>query len=95
MLEVMVHTEHVANLRHYALFELQLPEHGVHSAPEQDLPKDWRAPVAPPSTQQYGDNWLLSEEPGIALAVPSTIAVRDRNYILNPNHPDFSKLMSL
>ncbi|MEX2130067.1 MAG: RES family NAD+ phosphorylase, partial [Pseudohongiellaceae bacterium] len=86
MLEVMVHTQSTAQLRHYSLFRLWIPEQEVEFAPENALPDDWRSPVAPPSTQWYGDAWLLNEVPMLALAVPSTVAVRDRNFILNPNH---------
>jgi RES domain-containing protein len=38
-----------------------------------------------------GDEWL--ETGGmLALAVPSTIAVRDKNFLLNPRHPTFAEV---
>ncbi|HGS4506977.1 TPA: RES family NAD+ phosphorylase, partial [Vibrio cholerae] len=39
-------------------------------------------------TQEIGDQFLQAENPEFAaLQVPSTISPRDRNYVVNPNHP--------
>jgi RES domain-containing protein len=56
------------------------------------LPANWR--VAPPTveTQKIGDDWALANESAV-LAVPSAIIPEEVNYLLNPAHPDFKKIV--
>ena len=37
----------------------------------------------------FGDNWVLRSESAV-LKVPSAIIPEEANFLLNPNHPDFS-----
>jgi RES domain-containing protein len=39
----------------------------------------------------YGDNWILKGESAV-LKVPSALVFKESNYLLNPKHPDFSKI---
>ena len=43
------------------------------------------------ASRQYGDVWLRSQR-SVALIVPSVIAKYDHNIVINPLHPDFSKI---
>jgi RES domain-containing protein len=43
------------------------------------------------TTQAIGDRWLTSGTSAI-LKVPSAIIDLEHNYLINPNHPDFSKV---
>lgn len=56
-----------------------------------DLPKDWRDVPAPQSTQEIGDNWYLGMGSAVFI-VPSTVTEGESNLLLNPTHPDFSKI---
>jgi RES domain-containing protein len=56
-----------------------------------DLPPDWDAPMAPTSTKDIGTKWTLSGV-SVVLSVPSVVVHQERNFILNPKHPDFSKI---
>jgi RES domain-containing protein len=56
-----------------------------------DLPPDWQAEPVPVSTQVLGDAWLAAGRTAI-LAVPSVLIPEERNYVLNPTHPDFSRI---
>jgi RES domain-containing protein len=56
-----------------------------------DLPPDWRTEPVPMSTQAIGDAWVRDARTAI-LAVPSVLIPEEANYILNPAHPDFSKI---
>jgi RES domain-containing protein len=40
---------------------------------------------------QIGDKWVR-ETRSVVLAVPSAIVPAERNFLLNPAHPDFRKL---
>lgn len=58
---------------------------------EADLPPDWNASIAPESTKDIGSRWVSSDTTAI-LSVPSAIVPQERNYLLNPLHPDFAKI---
>ena len=54
------------------------------------LPANWRSYPAPPGLQLLGDQWIRSGS-SLLLRVPSVLAEQS-NYLINPDHPDFSKL---
>lgn len=56
-----------------------------------DLPEGWDASPGNSITQDIGDLWL-SDAPSLALAVPSVVVPRERNILINPDHPDFTKI---
>jgi RES domain-containing protein len=62
----------------------------------EDLPKDWSksGEIAYNKCRPFGDNWIISLESAV-LKVPSAIIPEDYNYLLNPTHPDFSKISIL
>ena len=55
------------------------------------LPTDWFAFTNYAQSQLLGENWLLSGQTAV-LRVPSAIVTQEWNYLLNPVHPDFSKI---
>ncbi|HEX7386564.1 MAG TPA: RES domain-containing protein [Castellaniella sp.] len=93
ILEVMVHLDDYQLLDHYALFRLALPLNSVLQLDGATLPSDWREDPAPADTARLGDDWLSSGA-SLALAVPSTVVIRETNYLLNPAHPDFERVVS-
>lgn len=56
------------------------------------VPSDWKEEPPPPSTRQVGDTWV-NEARSVVLEVPSVLVPRESNYLLNPAHPDFAKLV--
>ena len=58
---------------------------------ESDLPKGWNAFPPAESTRIVGDSWLRRMS-SCVLSVPSAVLPSDRNYLLNPAHPDFKYL---
>lgn len=56
-----------------------------------DLPADWRAYPAPPTLAPIGERWLRESRTAV-LSVPSVVIPHERNFILNPGHPDFAAL---
>ena len=92
MLEVMVHLDDYQLLAHYALLEVTLQKSSLMSLSADSLPKDWAVEPAPASTAEIGDNWLESQS-SLALAVPSTVVPRERNYLINPEHARFQALI--
>ena len=55
------------------------------------LPADWRSTPAPTRLQQLGANWVRTGKTAV-LSVPSVLVPRERNYVFNPEHPDFASV---
>ncbi len=56
------------------------------------LPPGWMNSPAPPSTRTLGDLWA-KEARSAVLELPSAIIPTESNYLLNPAHPDFKKIV--
>jgi RES domain-containing protein len=59
--------------------------------PPKKLPTEWRTSPPGPATMELGDRWVR-EARSVVLAVPSTIIPSERNFLVNPAHPDFRRL---
>jgi RES domain-containing protein len=55
------------------------------------LPANWREYPAPEPLTRIGEAWLRQFRTAI-LAVPSVVIPHERSYVLNPDHPDVSRL---
>lgn len=53
---------------------------------------NWRKYPAPEGLARFGDEWLRASRTAI-LAVPSAVIPHERNYVLNPAHADFRRLV--
>lgn len=58
----------------------------------QELPEDWRNLSTRDTLQTVGKDWLTSMRSAI-LSVPSAVLPAERNYLINPNHPDVQNIM--
>jgi len=56
------------------------------------LPAHWRDTPAPAEFAQYGDNFVRRADSGLLL-VPSALAPSENNWLINPLHPDFRKII--
>lgn len=88
-LEVFVHVNrHPEIINQYDLYCIELPDALIARLEVEDLPRQWRAIPFSESTQAIGDEFLtLVDSEFAALQVPSVISPRDKNYVINPNHP--------
>jgi len=57
----------------------------------EDLPADWRSLPAPDALARMGTNWARRLE-GAVLSVPSAMVPEEKNYLLNPAHPEFPEM---
>jgi RES domain-containing protein len=86
-LEVLVHFSVLP--RDFVLTEIQIPPTVViESLHEKDLPAGWDSLSPWHITQEIGRRWAVQLRSAV-LSVPSAIVPAERNYVLNPNHPDF------
>jgi RES domain-containing protein len=71
---------------------IQVPDDlKIKTISETVLPKNWKEFPHPPSTQKFGDDFVLENKYCI-LKVPSVVTKGDFNLLINPNHKDFSKI---
>lgn len=64
----------------------------IHSVAVEQLPGDWRHYPAPEALGRFGADWLAATQ-AVALSVPSAVIPHERNYLLNPAHADFRRLV--
>jgi RES domain-containing protein len=57
-----------------------------------DLPADWRRYPAPDVLRRIGSDWLRAGKTAV-LAVPSVVVPQEENYLLNPEHRDFDRIV--
>lgn len=92
-LEVSVHldlSEDLPDDRYYV--GIEIPDAiQIQEVKVEDLPEDWNAKPPTLITQTIGDDFVNYNESAI-LKVPSSIVPQEFNYLINPNHPDWSKI---
>ncbi len=65
-----------------------LPARRIEAA---SLARTWRHHPAPESLARLGDAWA-SDRGSAVLSVPSAVVPGERNFLLNPAHPDFKRI---
>ena len=60
--------------------------------PMAKLPKNWRAYPAPGKLAQLGSEWALSKG-SLLLRAPSVVVEGEFNLLINPNHPEITKVI--
>jgi len=91
LVEILVHLESAEVLSRYVVFQVEIDEPYIADLAPRSLPENWRAEPAPKRLQTLGDDWIESGKSAV-LRVPSVTISGEFNYLLNPLHPDFSKL---
>lgn len=92
ILEVLVHLNNTQIINDYELYVVEIQDEDIMFLNEHNLPDNWREDPAPQETAEIGDDWLSSHR-SVALSIPSTIAIREMNYIININHPKFKEIL--
>ena len=90
-LEMLVHLDAADLMGKYVFFEVTMDESMIRALVEADLPRNWRSDPSPSKLRRMGDAWAASAV-SVALCVPSVVIPEEQNFLLNPKHPDFSKL---
>lgn len=92
VLEILVHLAPSLPDR-YVLGTADIPrDAAVEILDESRLSANWSTldPREQGGTRQIGDEWV-AEQRSLILCVPSVV-VGERNYVLNPAHPDFGRI---
>jgi RES domain-containing protein len=76
----------------YGITIIDIPDALVEVVADNDLPADWEALAPRASTQSFGRRWVAAQRSAV-LSVPSAIMPAERNYVINPKHPDFAEIV--
>lgn len=98
-LEVLAHKSGAAlNSGKFSMAVIEIPDElfidEISLKELQNLNPDWFKVIHYPITQKLGNQWI-SEMKSAVLKVPSAIVDREYNYLMNPLHPDFSRIKIL
>lgn len=92
MAEVAVHFTLATLPADYVMMTVFIPDNLLFKKLSTlDLPGEWNAFPHPAATQAIGDRFV-SDNQFCLLQVPSVVTQGDYNILINPNHPDFSKV---
>lgn len=92
VLEMLVHIERPDLLQRYVLIGVEIDESLIEELDRSRLPRQWRAEPPPIQLRTIGDEWVSSKT-SVALKVPSILVPAENNFLLNPAHADFQKLV--
>lgn len=94
-LEVLVHVDPSLAPSDLRLLEVDIPDKvPVETCDPMKLTADWQVHPAPLALQDFGSSWLSSLRTAV-LSVPSAVMAMERNYILNPLHPDADQMRAV
>jgi len=92
MLECFVHLPFDTIPRDYVIISIKVPEAvNLNTIDTKTLPGNWRDNAGTTETGKIGDDFVRLNA-ACVLQVPSAVVPGDRNYLINPNHPDFSMI---
>lgn len=91
VLESLVHLELDDLYEEFVLIDVDFEESLVETIDVATLPSNWQASPSPPELRRIGDEWVAAAHSAV-LRVPSVIIENELNYMLNPSHPEFTKI---
>ncbi len=91
-LEMLVHLNDEEILPAYSYASAEFDEGLILSIEDfRYLPENWSDSPPPLQIQQIGDEWAR-EQASVVLKVPTSILPVEFNYLINVEHPEFSKV---
>ncbi len=91
-LEILVHFDHDLIPGSFVAFAVEIPTTvRLQRLRVRQLPPQWRVVPAPDETKDLGTKWFKSRKT-VGLVVPSALVPQEQNLLLDPTHPDFSKV---
>jgi RES domain-containing protein len=93
-LERFVHTD--SDLEPTDLLAIPVEIHddiAIEVVKVETLPEDWRTFPAPPALALIGEQWCRSSRT-VVLSVPSVVVPHERNFVLNPRHREFARIVN-
>ncbi len=92
MAEVAVHFSLATLPDDYYMLTIHVPENtSIKTLQTQDLPARWNQFPHHKNTQIVGDDFIRANEYCL-LRIPSVVTKGDHNILINPFHPEFSRI---
>jgi RES domain-containing protein len=91
-LEILVHLDNPDLLQKYVLIGVAVDESLVAEVSRSRLPRNWRTDPPRAELRLIGDQWAADATSAV-LRVPSALVPDESNFLLNPLHPDFGRLV--
>ena len=89
-IETFVHLGDDALHIRFVHFRIEMPD-AVAVQRCRRPPPGWRAEPPDEASMRYGSTWLRRARTAV-LEVPSAIVPPEKNYLLNPRHPEFRRI---
>ncbi len=90
-LEVLAHLPPAYFPDDMAMAIIEIPDKEVSVLDTSLLPKEWNQIPPPTTLHEITEDWIENNN-SLGLVVPSIIVPREQNVLINPLHPNFSKL---
>ncbi len=91
-LEMLVHLNNEEILLSYSFATAEFDESLILPIEEfRALPENWSVSPPPLEIQQIGDEWAETQT-SVVLKVPTSVLPVEFNYLINVEHPEFSKI---
>jgi RES domain-containing protein len=91
-LEVLVGLQDTSLLTSYSLIKVEFARDLVETVDRRRLPISWSHHPPTPETQRIGDLWI-AEVRSAVLEVPSAVVEAEHNFLFNPTHEQFSRIL--
>jgi RES domain-containing protein len=75
------------------LIRIDIPDHIWRNREVLALPGGWDAVPSGMASRKAGDEWIRSARSSLS-EVPSVIVPEEKNILINPSHPDVSKMVA-
>jgi RES domain-containing protein len=95
-LESVVHKSSIRPATTYKVMVISIPDNEsfIKGITQKELPANWQSLSAYPTLQAIGSEWYEHHET-LLLKVPSVIIPYEFNFVINADHPAFSKNIKL
>lgn len=91
-LELLVHLAKEDMGTVFAAISADIPDNlQIDTIALDQLSENWRDTPAPAALSAIGQKWLQASQTAV-LCVPSAVIAVERNFLLNPKHPDFERI---
>lgn len=92
VLECLAHFPAAFAPKDMAMASISIPDNQISEINNTDLPENWRSVPSPRILKEMAYQWVKTQE-SLVLKVPSIIVPQEFNYIINPLHQDFQKVI--
>jgi len=92
VLECLAHFPAAFAPKDMAMATISIPDNSITEINLDKLPENWREVPSPRVLKELAYQWIKSQE-SLVLKVPSIIVPQEFNYIINPFHEEFQKVL--